>query len=227
MPNSKAWLLGNLTSSPRLFAWYAPFPPCCICFKSENKVTNICRKTKHNIYIDHDIKMCNISVILRCFNKMGYVFCSLNGQCKCINYACAFFFFPLFPLSALNLRRRPWYAHLPSCPPPLPPRWTLKCPIRVNQGAPAANHSPHPATPRRWVPKGLRMWQGAWGWRTARALPLAQALRLKSKGREAPQWSRLSSQRVAHPLVRKKVRTTAACTYYYQKSNVMSVVLVL
>ncbi len=114
--------------------------------------------------------------------------------------------FSIFFPTALNLRRRPWYAHLPSCPPPLPPRWTLKCPIRVNQGAPAANHSPHPVIPSPWVPKVLRMWQGAWGWRTARAWPLAQALRLKSKGREAPQWSHSISR-----LVKRLVETLPCC----------------
>lgn len=85
---------------------------------------------------------------------------SLNAVFKCMTYTVDFCF--LF-LSALNLRRRPWYAHLLSCPPPLPPKWTLKCPIRVNPGALAANHSSHHVTPRPWVPKGLRMYQGEWG----------------------------------------------------------------
>lgn len=117
-------------------------------------------------------------------------------------------------LSALNLRRRPWYGHLLSCPPLLPPKWTLKCLIRVNQGALAANHSPHPVTPRPWVPKGLRVLQGEWGWRMVRAWLQGQVPKLKSKEREAPQWSHLISQRVAHPLVRKKVGTTGACSLF-------------
>lgn len=66
-------------------------------------------------------------------------------------------------VSALNRRRRPWYDPLLSCPPPLLPRWTQKCPIRVNLGARAANHSPPPVTPKLWVPKGLKTCRGEWG----------------------------------------------------------------
>lgn len=121
-------------------------------------------------------------------------------------------------MPALNPRRRSWYGHLLSCPPPLPPRWTLKCPIRGNQGVPAANHSLHPATRRPWVPKEHRAWQGPWGWRMARAWPLVQAPRSKSKGREAPQWSRTNNQRLARPPVRRKVNGTTASTKYYYLS---------
>lgn len=121
-------------------------------------------------------------------------------------------FLSVLVLSALNLRRRPWYDHLLSCPPPLPPRWTLKCLIRVNQGARATNHSPRPVTPRRLVLKGLKMLQGEWGWRTARAWTPGQVPRWKSKGREAPRWSRLSSRRVVHLPVRRKVRPAVGST---------------